>query len=132
RILLALTNAFRLREEDFNATVEAAADIDELYSKTALAAKVDGIAPAIATDGRLEFRGARHPLLIPAVREILAGVDDRDHGLAAGPSVVTSTDLVVTPPPRALVISGPNTGGKTVALKAAGLLALMAQAGLLI
>jgi DNA mismatch repair protein MutS2 len=133
RILLALTDAFRSRREEFDATRDAAADLDELYAKAQLARRVDGAAPDIATDGRVEFRGARHPLLIPAVREITPGLISSESGDGApGPAVVTATDLLVAPPVRALVISGPNTGGKTVALKAVGLLALMAQAGLLI
>ncbi len=126
RILLALTDAFRLREDDVARTCEAAADFDELYAKARLAARVDGVAPALADDGGVEFRGARHPLLIPAVREITGPSGP------SGPSVVVASDLLVEPPTRALIISGPNTGGKTVALKAFGLLALMAQAGLFV
>jgi DNA mismatch repair protein MutS2 len=125
RILLALTSAFRARGEEFDALTAAAAALDEALAKGRLAGRVDGAAPALATDGRIEFRGARHPLLIPAVRDLIG-----ESG--TGPAVVVATDLVVVPPTRALVISGPNTGGKTVALKACGLLALMAQAGLLI
>ncbi len=128
RILLALTNAFRLRQAEFESMVDVAADLDELYAKVQLARRVDGVKPEITTGGGLEFRGARHPLLIPAMRDLL----DDDGSEAGGPAVVIGTDLRVTPPTRALVISGPNTGGKTVALKAVGLLALMAQAGLLI
>ncbi|MEZ5319974.1 MAG: Smr/MutS family protein [Vicinamibacterales bacterium] len=126
RILLALTNAFRLRADDLEATLDVAADLDELQAKARFARRVDGVAPELATDGRVEFRGARHPLLIPAVRDLLDGDPD------AGPKAPVPSDLLVMPPTRALVISGPNTGGKTVALKAIGLLSLMAQAGLLI
>jgi DNA mismatch repair protein MutS2 len=125
RILTALTNGFRDRRDDLVSTFDAAARIDELYAKTELARRVDGIAPGLTSDGRLEFKGARHPLLVPAMRELTEGVSE-PHG------VVVSSDLVIVPPARALVISGPNTGGKTVALKAFGLLAMMAQAGLLI
>ena len=142
RILLALTDGFRRRGEEFDALTDAATDIDELYAKVELGRKVDGVAPAIARDGRVEFKGARHPLLIPAIRDLLEDPRPEGRGLHVhgepdlqvrrGPSVVVGTDLLVTPPTRALVISGPNTGGKTVALKATGLLALMAQAGLLI
>ena len=125
RILLALTSAFRVRGDEFDALTGAAARLDEALAKGRLAGRVDGTAPALVTDGRIEFRGARHPLLIPAVRDLI-----NDSG--ASLSVVVASDLVLVPPTRALVISGPNTGGKTVALKAFGLLALMAQAGLLI
>jgi DNA mismatch repair protein MutS2 len=128
RILLALTNAFRLRQAEFESMVDVAADLDELYAKVQLARRVEGVKPEITTGGGLEFRGARHPLLIPSMRDLL----DDDGSEAGGPAVVVGTDLLVVPPTRALVISGPNTGGKTVALKGVGLLALMAQAGLLI
>jgi DNA mismatch repair protein MutS2 len=128
RILLGLTNAFRRRQDEFGAMVDVAADLDELFAKVELARRLDGIKPEVTNDGALEFRGARHPLLVPAMRDLL----DNEGSEAGGPAVVVGTDLLVSPPTRALVISGPNTGGKTVALKATGLLALMAQAGLMI
>jgi DNA mismatch repair protein MutS2 len=127
RILLVLSNAFRLRDEELGATFDVAADLDELHAKVSLARRVDGVAPGITSDGRLEFLAARHPLLIPAVRDLL-----EDGPKGGGPRTVVGSDLVLIPPARALVISGPNTGGKTVALKATGLLALMAQSGLLL
>jgi DNA mismatch repair protein MutS2 len=111
RILTALTDAFGRRRPELDALVDAAGQLDELQAKARLAVRLGGTAPALAADGRMEFLGARHPLL----------------GAGAIPS-----DLTIAPPTRALVISGPNTGGKTVALKATGLLALMAQSGLLI
>jgi DNA mismatch repair protein MutS2 len=125
RILTALTNAFRLRGDELAATIEAAAALDELYAKVELARRMDGVAPDLVDDGRLEFIGARHPLLIAAIADLVGEP-------GSGPAQVVASDLTIVPPTRALVISGPNTGGKTVALKAFGLLSLMAQAGLLI
>src|SRR5687768_4307906 len=130
RILLGLTNAFRRRAAEMEALADSASALDELCAKARLARRMDARAPELATDGRLEFTGARHPLLIPAVRDLLR-TEEEQHA-SSGPAVVIATTLLVVPPTRALVISGPNTGGKTVALKAFGLLTLMAQAGLLI
>lgn len=126
RILAALTQAFRSRGDDLETTLDVAARLDELHAKADLARRVDGVAPALTGDNRVDFRGARHPLLIPAVRDLA----DRE-GAGAAPHPVAS-NLTLVPPDGALVISGPNTGGKTVALKAFGLLALMAQSGLLV
>ena len=114
--------------------------VDELHAKARFAARIDGVAPELTDGGHLEFRGARHPLLIPAVRDLLRedrsndgnDADESKSHPAPGPSQVVASNLLVSPPARALVISGPNTGGKTVALKAFGLLAVMAQAGILI
>jgi DNA mismatch repair protein MutS2 len=112
RILLGLTNALRRRQDELDALVATAAELDELHAKARLAARLGAVAPAIVEGAGVELLGARHPLLASA---------------RAIPS-----DLTVAPPTNALVISGPNTGGKTVALKAFGLLALMAQSGLFI
>jgi DNA mismatch repair protein MutS2 len=128
RILLELTESFRARTDDLEQTLDVAADLDLLHAKIDLARRVDGVAPDLTSDGRLEWRGARHPLLIPAFADLLSHSDARvRHAAAPVPS-----DLILVPPESVLVISGPNTGGKTVALKAAGLLALMAQSGLLV
>jgi DNA mismatch repair protein MutS2 len=127
RILLALTDAVRTRAEDLETTLDVAADLDEVHAKARLALRLDGIAPGLTTDGRVEFLDARHPLLVLQASGAVASTR------GATPAAVTiASDLCVVPPVQALVISGPNTGGKTVALKAVGLLTAMAQAGLLI
>ena len=136
RILLNLTNGFRRRAADVTRTVDAAAELDVLQARARFSRLVDGVEPAIASDGRLELRAARHPLLIPEVRRHIS-VAGRDWPDTGNPGSQTTdapvpVDIVLIPPVTVLVITGPNTGGKTVALKTAGLLALMAQAGLLI
>ncbi len=129
RILLGLTDSFRRRGADLGHTVDAATELDVLQARAQLSRLVDGVEPAVATDGRLELRAARHPLLIPSVRRhITQGLSESD----ADSRAVVPVDVVLIPPVNVLVITGPNTGGKTVALKTAGLLSLMAQAGLLI
>jgi DNA mismatch repair protein MutS2 len=128
RILLALTDGFRRRAADLKRTVEAAVELDMVQARARLSSLMDGVEPIIASDGRLELRAARHPLLVRAVRALLAD-EDAGAGAALEPGPVP-VDLVLVPPTRVLVITGPNTGGKTVALKCAGLLMLMAQSGL--
>jgi DNA mismatch repair protein MutS2 len=110
RILLELTDAFRDRGADLQRTVDVATELDVIQARARFSQVVDGVEPVIAADSALELRGARHPLLKKE---------------AAVP-----VDILLSPPIRVLVITGPNTGGKTVALKTAGLFVAMAQAGL--
>ena len=127
RILTALTNAFRQRGEELAQTIDAATALDLVQAKARLAASCRASAPALSTDGRLELTGARHPLLIPAV---VSRTRDADGTRVARDREPVAVDVKLIPPTRVLVITGPNTGGKTVALKTAALLALMAQCGL--
>src|SRR5260221_1363066 len=108
RILLALTDAFRHRGADLARTIDAATEIDVLQGRARFSESIDGVEPALSTDGAFELQAARHPLL-------------------KNPVAVT---IKVIPPATILLVTGPNTGGKTVALKTAGLLAMMMQAGL--
>ncbi|HAK54284.1 MAG: Smr/MutS family protein [Vicinamibacterales bacterium] len=137
RILLALTDAFRARAGELQRTLDAAAEFDMVYAKARLAQLVGGIAPDLSSVGQLELRDARHPLLMRGVTERLnAEVEvELDRASADQAAVPRATepvpiDLLLTPPVTTLVVTGPNTGGKTVALKTAGLLALMTQTGL--
>jgi DNA mismatch repair protein MutS2 len=128
RILLALTANFRARATEFQRAVDAATELDVVQARARFARMVDGVAPSLAENGALELPAARHPLLIPAVQERLT---EHDHeARAARASGPVPVDIIVAPPTSVLVITGPNTGGKTVALKTAGLLTLMAQSGL--
>jgi DNA mismatch repair protein MutS2 len=106
-----------------DSAIAVATELDVLQAKARFGAIVNGVAPEIAIDGRLELREARHPLLIRDVRRRISE-EPSEHG------DVVPTDIVLEPPTRVLLITGPNTGGKTVAIKTAGILALMAQAGL--
>lgn len=132
RILLALSDAFRRRAVDLQRTVEAATELDVLQARARFSALISGIEPVVASDGRLEIRAARHPLLIPAVRRHLGDVSSSEARTPRPDPDPVPVDILLIPPISVLVITGPNTGGKTVALKTAGLLVLMAQAGLLV
>ncbi len=128
RILLALTDAFRRRPLDLRRTIDVATDLDAIQARARASQLMDGIEATLATDGRFDLRAARHPLLMPAVVSRLPHAGDADATAPdRGPVPV---DILMIPPVTALLITGPNTGGKTVALKTAGLLAMMAQAGL--
>jgi DNA mismatch repair protein MutS2 len=89
--------------------------VDSLQARARFARDYDCVAPAIAP-GLLRLEAARHPLL-------------ERHLRLTGGSIVPLT-LALTAAERQLIISGPNTGGKTVTLKTTALLAMMAQAGL--
>ena len=134
RILLALTDNFRGRPDDLRRTIEVATELDVIQARARFSHKVGGIEPAISSDGTFELRGARHPLLIPGFGTRDSGFEEREHRIpnpeSRIPSAPVANDILLIPPTRIIVITGPNTGGKTVALKTAGLLALMAQAGL--
>jgi DNA mismatch repair protein MutS2 len=108
RILLTLSNTFRARAADLARTIEAATDLDVLQARARFSDSIDGVEPALSTDVAFELQAAKHPLLKNAV----------------------PVTIKVIPPATCLLVTGPNTGGKTVALKTAGLLSLMAQSGL--
>jgi DNA mismatch repair protein MutS2 len=124
RILTQLTNAFRARPADLRRTLDIATELDVIQAKARFSQIVDGIEPAISSDSTFELRGARHPLLMKTVNDRL------EDGRAEGGIEPVPVDVLLIPPVRILLMTGPNTGGKTVALKTAGLLAAMAQAGL--
>jgi DNA mismatch repair protein MutS2 len=128
RILLSLTDSFRARAGDLQRTLDVAAELDVVQARARVSIAMRGVRPGVSSDGRLELRHARHPLLIPAVARRLPDAADR----VVRSEEPVAIDVLVIPPVSALVVTGPNTGGKTVAIKTAGLLALMAQAGLYI
>jgi DNA mismatch repair protein MutS2 len=134
RILLGLTDAFRARPDELARTVEVATALDVVQARARFSLMTGSVEPIVAADGTFELRGARHPLLMGAVIERLG--EPEPSNVEAGPTAEARSpepvpvDLLLTPPTRILVITGPNTGGKTVALKTSGLLAAMTQSGL--
>jgi DNA mismatch repair protein MutS2 len=124
RILRALTARVRDRADELQRSVQILGELDVVQAMALSARDMGGVAPQIvdAREG-LTLLSARHPLLMTSVVERV-GIARRS---TREPVPVT---IEVTGGASVLVISGPNTGGKTVALKTVGLLALMAQSGL--
>jgi len=121
RILAALSALIADHSDEIVRTVEALADLDLAFAKAKYADAIGATVPEVTpisplstggTRGRTTIRllGARHPLL--------------------DPETVVPIDIVLDDETQVVVITGPNTGGKTVSLKTVGLLVLMAQAGL--
>ncbi len=109
RILARLSGEVGAVAEEIARTLEVLAELDVAAAKAALSREMEAAAPRLNAAGRVDLRRARHPLL----------------GRAAVP-----VDIRLGAEFHTLVITGPNTGGKTVTLRTLGLLTLMAQAGL--
>ena len=115
RIFVALTSQVGRYAQGLVEGARVLALVDSLQARARFARDYECVAPAITPD-RLSLDAARHPLLEKRLR-------------LTGGHVVPLT-LELTAAARQLIISGPNTGGKTVTLKTTALLAMMAQAGL--
>ncbi len=105
------------------ASLENLAELDLIFARARYSLDFRMTAPDFNVEGKLSLRGARHPLL-----EALFRGDVVDP--SAEPRTVTPIDIHLGIQFQILVITGPNTGGKTVALKTVGLLSVMAQSGL--
>jgi DNA mismatch repair protein MutS2 len=118
RILRELTDMLRAHADEIQASVDAVGFLELLFAKAEFAIDFNCVIPRFSPDSnrRLVLKSARHPLLEDVLRRQKKQV------------VPISLELDETH--RTLLISGPNTGGKTVSMKTAGLLVLMAQAGL--
>jgi len=116
RVLTGWTERFRARQDEIGAAIEGLGRADTLQARALFAAEIRGCRPELSEGAPLALVAARHPLLDRRLKE-------------QGSGCVPVT-LSIDPYDRVLVISGPNTGGKTVALKTVGLACLMAQCGL--
>ncbi len=110
--------------------IEAMARLDYVTAKAKMSRDYQMSAPEITTDGRLWLRQARHPLLEFQVRNPVRPDAESASRAMAPPKSVVPIDVRLGQPFNVLIITGPNTGGKTVTLKTVGLLAAMAQAGM--
>ena len=110
KILENLSSLTANFSEQIAADYTILAELDFIFAKAAFAQTYNGVAPTFNTDGRINIKKGRHPLL--------------DAKKVVPIDVRLGEDFTL------LIITGPNTGGKTVSLKTVGLLTLMGQAGL--
>lgn len=118
RILLEMTNRLRLHAPDIRYAVEVLGELELLFAKAQFALDFNCVIPRFSPDlnRRLHLKEARHPLL--------------EDVLKRQRKAVVPINLTLDERCRTLLISGPNTGGKTVSMKTVGLLALMAHSAL--
>ncbi len=112
RILSALSVEAGSFAQTIKSSFECAVELNVIFSKAQLAYSMNAAAPALNDEGIIELRNARHPLI------------NRDKVVPVNIRLGRDFDT--------LVITGPNTGGKTVSIKTVGLLTIMASCGLMI
>lgn len=135
RILLDLTDQLRDRLVDLELSLDLLAELDFLNAKVQFSFDLNAVEPKLDTKGVLRLFEARHPLLevqtrANSNREKTTDADNVRDSRDKLPTQVVPTDVHIGKGFKTLVITGPNTGGKTVVLKTVGLLCLMAQSGL--
>ena len=111
RVLRELTDLLRPHRSAIAAAWDMCIAFDDLCARARYAVLINGFTPAIGT-GPVAIRGGRHPLLLGSAVDVVP------------------FDLVLAPDEYTVLVSGPNTGGKTVLIKAVGLICLMAQSGI--
>ena len=118
RILLDMTRRIGERADDITRAADVLSELEVQFAKARFADEYDGCMPTYpeSTGPALILHKARHPLLVRTLRP--KNID------------VVPISVEMSGDNRQLIISGPNTGGKTVSLKTIGLAALMAQAGI--
>ena len=110
RILAELSGEAAAHREDIDLDVKLLVQLDVIFAKARLAYRMRAWAPIMNDKGSVELRNARHPLI--------------------DPKAVVPISLYLGKEFDSMIITGPNTGGKTVTLKTIGLLTLMAECGL--
>lgn len=116
KVLFRITAELREERESLAQMAEAIGLVDLISARARLAIDQNAIEPRINEDGRFVLREARHPLLEENLRNSGARVVPISFEMDGGH--------------RVMVVSGPNAGGKTIVLKTAGLLSMMAQVGM--
>lgn len=111
KILSYLSELVEKEAYELSQNIEITGTYDFIFAKAKYAVAIGGVAVQISGDGVSRVRGARHPHLL---------------------QTMVPLNLEIGSAYRTLIITGPNTGGKTVVLKTFGLLALMVQSGLLV
>ncbi|MGH9815951.1 MAG: endonuclease MutS2, partial [Candidatus Acidiferrales bacterium] len=116
RILAELTERLRDNLGPLKAAAATIAEVDSTFARARFAREFDCVPPVLSEAAALRLEQARHPVL--------------EHNLRRQQRAIVPLSLALGGADTVLVISGPNTGGKTVALKTVGLAALAAQAGI--
>ncbi len=139
RILFELTEQLREQLPAVEASVEAVAELDFIKAKVEFARKFNAVVPDISDSGKLELIDARHPLLEENLKRESEPAASSAGQFAEKPnwpptnlggSDIVPSSFTLTENASVMIISGANAGGKTVVLKTAGLLSLMAISGL--
>ncbi len=137
RILFSLTEDLREQLPAVEAAVETVAELDFVKAKVLFARKFNAIVPQISDDETLDLVEARHPILEENLHEqnqinLKPQIDTDKHGFENKDQKkeIVPVSFKLTKQNSVMIISGANAGGKTVVMKTAGLLSLMAISGL--